>query len=662
LSFDVFDTAITRIWFRPEDLFAAVERELSHAGLYRGGSGPWAETRIRAERDLRRALNSTHSAVSEEISLTAIHDHLATLLSLSPEVRHAAIRLELSLERAASRPIAETRAAILQARAAGQRVVFLSDTYFDEDFVLELLERAGMQPSRQELFTSLSQGYTKRYGSLFVKLMTDLVSAPADIRHLGDNVASDVVAARKLGVNSTLFTTQRANRYESRLYAPMEGVPTLLRAAVAGAARAARLSRHESHPRMRQLFETGAVVAAPLLTGFVLWVLIEARRRGLQRLYFLSRDGQILQRIATRLTAWLDWTIDARYLYASRQSLFLPSILEFGDSVRDWLLEDASDTTLRAVLSRIEMDNPAEAATLSEAGFSPTMWDQRLQAEGAARLRALTHRRDFIERVAARAGARRELLLDYLVQEGCTEGTTFALVDIGWKGRLQRCIAQAMSVLPGCSPERLIGFYFGLSRRPDPAAAGQLIDYVKAPLPNAALLETFVKADHGSVRRFQRSADGSVGPELTAPLDVEAIEWGLGAQQGGILEFVELLLSALQPSDVAPEVMVRYLSERGRMNFDLFTHHPSAEEAAAYGSLRHAADQTHDNPKDTAPLIAPGQVLNLLFKRHNLVERHTSWPEGSIARATPRPLERRLLLALWESRRAAASALRRRPS
>ena len=34
-------------------------------------------------------------------------------------------------------------------------------------------------------------------------------------------------------------------------------------------------------------------MAGPLFTGFVRWVLDDAERRGLKRLYFLARDGQL---------------------------------------------------------------------------------------------------------------------------------------------------------------------------------------------------------------------------------------------------------------------------------------------------------------------------------------------------------------------------------
>jgi predicted HAD superfamily hydrolase len=661
LSFDVFDTVITRVWYRPIDLFIAVGRELVQSGLRTGAPEAWAVDREATERELRRRLRCANSVAAQEVSLGGIYDALAARLQLSPAVRAAAMETELRLEVAASRPIAAMHAFIAAAQAAGKRVMFLSDTYFEREFVASLLLRAGLTLAPSSLFTSLATGYTKHTGSLYVHVLASRSLLPSEIQHVGDNVVSDVNSARRIGIRAAQFDLQLPTRYEKRLYAPHETIPRLVRSTVAGAARSARLGASETDPRHQVLAETGADVAGPILTGFVLWVLIEAQRRGLTRLYFLARDGQILQQIAERLVAWLGWSIELRYLYASRQSLFLPSITAFDDAAREWFFERSTDMSIRAILARIELDPDDEAALLGSAGFPSASWDRPLGPGGHARLQALARQPYFIECALAQARSHRTPLLEYLMQQGLLEGRPFGLVDIGWKGRLQRCLAQTLSTIAHrpVPIDRLTGFYFGLERRPDPAIAGELVAFVNAPLPNAALLETFVKADHGSVRRFYRDRTGLVQPELSAARDIEAIEWGLPAQQAGIVAFVEHLLSALKPADVSPHSLVDFLRDRGRVIFDLFTHFPRPHEAAAYGSLHHASDQTHANPRDTAPLVTGSLLPRIFLQRHAELETQTSWPQGSIARSTSKSdLTRRSLLWLLEARRLVGASLR----
>jgi FMN phosphatase YigB (HAD superfamily) len=653
LSFDVFDTTVTRIWFRPSDLFLAAGQRLVQAGHFDGSPERWAELRVEVEQQLRRTMRD-----SEEIGLDGIYDRLAERLDWPDQRRDQAMQIELAAERAAIRPIGTTHAALNAALSSRSPVIFLSDTYFEQSFVVELLRQSGVVVPPETVYTSLARGRTKRTGTLFTDVLADRGLPPGDLHHTGDNVATDIAAAKRLGVHATLFEAQRPTRYEQQLYAPQPSWPRLLCAGAAGAARAARLAGSESDARLRTVYETGANVAAPLLTGYVLWVLTEAHRRGLPRLYFLSRDGQVLQAIAARLNAWLGWNIDLRYLYASRQALFLPAVTSLDDTARAWLFEDAPESTLRAIFARADLTPESHAQWLQSVGFGESAWEAPLGESGGARLRALSHESYFTAAVEASAAARRKLLLGYLHQEGCLDGSPFALVDIGWRGRLQRCLARVMRSLPERSVPAPIGFYFGLAEKPEASSAGELVSFSSGLLPNAALLETFVKADHGSVLGFVQQAAGVIEPELRAAFDQEGIEWGVRLQQAGILAFVDTLLAALAPADTDTDLLMRYLGQRGREVFDSFSQFPTPAEGAAYGSLTHAADQTHSHAVATAPRLDSSTLLHLMLRSHHAVEDQTIWPEGSIARSLRRSWSRRLLQGAWKTRRSVAAALR----
>jgi predicted HAD superfamily hydrolase len=59
-------------------------------------------------------------------------------------------------------------------------------------------------------------------------------------------------------------------------------------------------------------------VAAPALAGYTVWVLREARALGVQRLRFLSRDGQVLYELARQIAPPLGIDLDLEYVYSSR--------------------------------------------------------------------------------------------------------------------------------------------------------------------------------------------------------------------------------------------------------------------------------------------------------------------------------------------------------
>src|SRR5699024_7318970 len=64
----------------------------------------------------------------------------------------------------------------------------------------------------------------------------------------------------------------------------------------------------------------GVVTAflAPFLVCYVRWVLDQALQRGIKRLYFVARDGEVMYKIARQLKRPGD-DIEMRYLYGSRR-------------------------------------------------------------------------------------------------------------------------------------------------------------------------------------------------------------------------------------------------------------------------------------------------------------------------------------------------------
>ena len=76
----------------------------------------------------------------------------------------------------------------------------------------------------------------------------------------------------------------------------------------------------------RVIWDVSADVSAPLIALFVDWCLRESRAAGIERLYFLSRDGQVMMQVAEILGLRDSDPTDCRYLYVSRQALLLPAV------------------------------------------------------------------------------------------------------------------------------------------------------------------------------------------------------------------------------------------------------------------------------------------------------------------------------------------------
>lgn len=210
-------------------------------------------------------------------------------------------------------------------------------------------------------------------------------------------------------------------------------------------------------------------VTAPVLFTYVWYVLLEAERMKLKRLYFLSRDGYIMLKIAREIVKVHPIDLELRYLYCSRASLRMPGYHRISETeMMDLLLHRGTNLTIRHILDRAHLteaqctelyaalhtDVQSAAAPLSENDFT----------EVCEKLRSSTL---FKEMVLQNSKAAYTDAMGYFVQEGLTDGTKFGIVDTGWTGSMQRSLRQLSEEIPSVT-----GFYFGMFARPKEQSDG----------------------------------------------------------------------------------------------------------------------------------------------------------------------------------------------
>lgn len=629
-GFDVFDTLLTRCWWRPEDLFLELGERLRGMGLVREAPEAWAARRVAAEAALRRVPGT------EEVDLRGIYAALAPDMGWTEAETQEAMLAELACEEDAVRPIAANVQRLARLQREGAEVALLSDTYFDHTNLLRLLDRAGIAVPPERVFSSSALHATKRTGRMFGAVSAALGVPPAAMVHTGDHPDSDFAVPRAAGVRAELYAGGAPTRYEALMHAATAVHPAVLRSALAGAARAARLSADIAAPRDRALWNVGATVAGPLLFGFVLWVLQQARRGGVPKLHFVARDGQILKRIADIVCARLGWRIECRYLFGSRQAWHLPALDRLDETALVWLAKAGAEEPLRDVLARAELaPSQIPAALLARHGFGGA---SALDSPApSARTAALLREPAVEAALLASAAKRRRAALGYLRQEGLLEPGRQAMVDLGWHGRLQQSLQRLleMGMGEGRKPD-LVGYYLALVSRPRGFEPGAMRTYLEESRTverlNPVLFEIFCAADHGTVRRYAPRPDGGFAAELAGVTNEPALSWGLRTLQDGMVAFASELVEAMaRMPGHGPDVWVDVLRDGGTASFDLFRVDPSVEEAEAFGSFPHADGPAHEVGGECAPPVGALTRLRLgLGLKDGTYAGH--WPEASVRR------------------------------
>jgi predicted HAD superfamily hydrolase len=621
ISFDVFDTMVTRIWREPSDLFLALGTLLRNQGSLPLAPGAFAEARVQAERSARKVQPSGETTLGE------IYDRLRAATGIAPEVAKACADLELLLERRSIRPIAAIRDLANQLVAVGRRVVLTSDSYLRSEDLVSALAESGLEAGKIPVAVSSEHRASKRVGDLY-KIVQETFPAPA-YAHLGDKQGADLRNAAAAGFGSFRFCGQAPSRYEHALSAGRWTAP--LAASVAhGAARAARLQGSATDLRNQTIRSIGANVAGPILSAFVGWVLSTASRAGVRRLLFLARDGQILHRLATRLVPALGLDIECRYVYGSRQALYLPAVVEAGDTPWNWLCSGMPGRTASQVLERFALSEETTAAVLRN-GFGPA---QVLDESAAARLRAMLETEPISRAIVGIAAERRGLARQYYASEIANESRV-AIVDVGWKGRLQRCLD---TILDGSNDKKgvpLQGYYFSLQESAPALSNGRASMFMPyAMLANPVLLEAFTMADHGSLLGFRPGMDGQgAEPVLACASDDEAIAWGVREQQAAVSDFLEFFVAGAELGGFDLGQALAELQKPAIANFTRFVRTPTFDEARAFGDLEHSDDQGHHQTSPIAGPISRADAVTLgLVGSKRLGRRISYWPQASLRR------------------------------
>jgi FMN phosphatase YigB (HAD superfamily) len=325
ISFDVFDTLLVRVQARPGDLFLQLGAELASAGIQ--VPPPNAFVRLRQQTEL----TARRKAPSGEVTLDEIYATLAGALGWDDATRTQARQRELDLEARSLKAIPAMLARVNAARTEADEVWFLSDMYLPAAFIERVLRREGFFRDGDKLFVSGEWRASKARGDLFTKAREQVSQPITTWRHIGDNPHADELVPRGQGIATEICQDAALNRYEQIACGPCEH--ELWRSLVAGAMRRARLANPETDPPRRVIWDTGCDVVGPLLFGFVHWCLAQAVERGLSRLYFVARDGQLLHRIAERHAPAWGFDIECRYLHGSRQA-WHPAAADGADGLR----------------------------------------------------------------------------------------------------------------------------------------------------------------------------------------------------------------------------------------------------------------------------------------------------------------------------------------
>ncbi len=651
---DVFDTVLTRAVGEPAAVYLLLGQRVRDLTGATVTPELFARARALAEKRAR-----AHAPAPQDISLAGIYRELTLAYPELEPVKGELMNRELAVEAELARPVPGAAAFLEQARRRSQRLVFVSDMYLPEAFLQQRLQGAGLWRDEDRLFVSSACGRMKgREGALFAHVLQTTGARAEATMHVGNNWADDYVQARKQGLRAVYLPSANLNHFEETLENHRfenAGASSLM----AGAARLARLAQPVANAHERALVDVAAGVGGPLLVGFLLWTLQRAQAQGIGRLYYLAREGQIMQSLANILCQRLGFQIDNRYLYVSRRSLNLALLDNFSHDDLLWALTHHHEQDLTKILARLSLQPTDIEAALETIGLSKATWTMALtdaQRESLLGLLGEAPCRTLIQQRSQVARARAE---GYLRQVGMFDDVACGLVDSGGLGSQMRTLSR-LRTNAGQTPVTGFAFYRDSEPRLPLNDFPTLHVYMRDVAAHAGharvkgmweTIETLCSADHGTVAGYERHEDTFV-VNLEPGRTERIAAWGLPKVHDTLRAFAEAMV-------LEPEPLRADAREALCATLRMFWNRPLPHEAAAWGAFPWEPEAGMAEGSLAKPM-GPKQALGLLSQN---TAYEQVWPAGAesrspvfvrgtlkMGRSVPMPLRRLLRLGLGSLR------------
>ena len=459
ISFDVFDTLISRKTLTPNGVFFEVEkRALDEIGLtfkeavLNTGLGDYPTCRRHAESLVRERViklsgrqDCTFKDIEVQLGEILGNKILASdLLAIELQVEHDFVEV-----REIGRILHHA------AKLSGNHIVYMSDMYHSSETIESLLVSAGYD-LQGKIYVSSEYGFHKGSGALFVCLLSELGVKPESVIHIGDNAFGDYKSPKQYGINSSLIHSRATlwKRTYGSLYSA--STPKNIDEELFFGLQAKFLYdlpfpdgvAEKNGVKRFPLFKgaasyLGYTVVGPLTLKVCFWIEGLFKRYNAENVIFCARDGYIFFEVMRKLLP--EHAEKFKYLHVSRRTANLASLKDKKDIFR-LCNQRFSDCSLEYLFN---------------ARFSISVKDL-IGAEAAGRVVSFQKDIDVVLDVAAKvsefilkkAQEVKSNISGLLSDLGINDLSKSMIFDLGYGGSIQRSLEKAFNT------NFLAGLYF----------------------------------------------------------------------------------------------------------------------------------------------------------------------------------------------------------
>lgn len=623
VSFDIFDTLLSRKIGAPVDVFELVRSKLLMDDIVlkcHDTMMNYPHLRRLSESEARKVSQKEFENESE-VTLDEIYSIFKKKTNIDDEMISLLKNTELEVESFVLYAPNIAREIFKLIRKNQIKIIAISDMYLPKQYLHKLLISNGYDISLDEIFVSGEERYSKHTGNLYKKVNKNLNISFEKWLHIGDNLHADIKNASSHGIQ-----TFHAN------WSSVENIHIPSSAQINDYSISSIIDfldtkqANEFFP-LDEWSKIGYKTFGPLIFGYMVWLLSQLKSNKIDKALFMARDAYMILKLYKEYFQQYNSSISFEYIYASRASLYPISITDWPMHKIWHFFGGKSKRTVRQVFSMLGLDVDLHISDIYQVGFlSP---DDIITDEQGHKMHTLINRLYF--QIMQKSKENRETFSQYFI-DIIQDSKNIALIDIGWSGNIQAAFSRA--ICDKWSDINLSGFYLGLF-----SSAGQNISpynpmkgWITSLSTNwnieheltqdggVEILEFVLTANHGSTLGYE-SVNGKINPILEK-LENES-EYNTNAMklQSGIIKYFEdhqylldnfSLESLLSHEWIKP--FMRLLKEPTKQEAEMLgnlTHSDTAGE----NSIRHyLSPKVSENDKKTKNAIYQNALKESFWK------------------------------------------------
>lgn len=205
VSFDLFDTMVTRPFYEPSDLFVLLNKY--YQKLYNSrGLFDFSTIRKSAEADLRKR-QSIQRPSYQEITIAEIYLAISETLRVAPSSLSTLMQKEMDLEESFCTPRKSIKELFELVKDLGLKLICITDTYLPREVIERILAKNGYS-GFSAIYVSSEERLTKETGDLFKRALRDLDCESRELIHIDDNWPVADLAMRN-GIKQVFYPKSR---------------------------------------------------------------------------------------------------------------------------------------------------------------------------------------------------------------------------------------------------------------------------------------------------------------------------------------------------------------------------------------------------------------------------------------------------------------------